>query len=79
MSTGEQGQSNEALGGKVGRRGGTSSKNQLGQADALQMPNRPLKRGENLLDLWDRTQARKDRKKARQKPVEVDLGALIGP
>lgn len=31
-------------------------------SDALQVPNRPLKRGENLLDLWDRTQARQDKK-----------------
>jgi len=29
--------------------------------DNLIIPNRPLKRGENLLEIWDRSQAKKEK------------------
>ena len=52
------------------------------------MPNRPLKRGENLLDIWDQTTAKQDRAHAKnslkrnrknKETTPVDIGALIGP
>lgn len=56
---------------------------------ALQMPNRPLKRGENLLEIWEKSSAIKKGKKKEQqrhqqlatkkKSTAVDIAALIGP
>jgi hypothetical protein len=48
------------------------------------MPNRPLRKGENLLDIWDETKAKQDRARNQKKgkktaAAPVDLGALIGP
>lgn len=55
--------------------------------DALQMPNRPLKRGENLLDIWDKSYSRLE--KPQSKPVtgkrkrtpgqQQDLAVAIAP
>ena len=52
--------------------------------DSLQMPNRPLRRGENLLEIWDRSQAKQEKTsvqakkgKGKKTPV-VDMTGLLG-
>lgn len=52
-----------------------------GAHDVLQMPTRPLRRGENLLEIWDRSLAKQEKsdkaKKGRARPL--DMTGLIGP
>ena len=65
-------------GGKSVRRGQATP----GSHDALQMPNRPLRRGENLLEIWDRSLAKQEKSSDRTKKgkaTPVDMAALIGP
>ena len=59
----------------------------------LQMPNRPLRRGENLLEIWDKSSTTVSSKarqqqllggkntnsKGSRKSAAIDIAALIGP